>query len=466
MRILSVTAIVVSTVYANVDIVHTDAGLCVGWSTQDETVLWNADESTLHYFGSGHESISLGLNDGLVTGVPSLVVAVSSDDGEQNDSIMVFDAMNCIMLDSRPVVCDSILSEVPPAPYSIHDIHVSRYSHGMRMLMGCSMGAYTSTNSTCFITNTHLIDESGSIGFNEHRCRMWDQDYYWPPRMSGPVGLLGSSVSMQGYGYPPWPYEYRLVSLAWDLPVNGCSRIDSLFNCTFYSVSTEETPEPLVLALGSCGNQAVALWQEEGDDGNINTSLFIGDVSPAVTEEFPFPAPLGEPAAMSRHPYFWGMLLVWTSGDSLMCRHYDGEWNDFDRVVQTGIGTVGNEDLAVCAVEDGYWLAWLETGELFPEVLFVPEDSVTGIGPQTGIRERVGLELYPNPFTASVRIKPLGITGSCAITVYDASGRTVARHEPADGEWTWFGSNAPSGIYHVVVSSDAGYIFGKLVHLR
>lgn len=466
MRILLLAFVLAALAYGNVDIVHTDAGLCVGWSKPDETAVWNVDESAVHYFDPGHEFISLGLNDGLVTGIPSLVVAVSSDDEEQNDSIMVFDAMNCVMLDSRSVVPDSILQGVPTAPYTIHDIHVSRYSHDMRMLMGCTMGAYTSTMSTCFLTNTSLVDDGGFIGFDEHRCRMWDEGYYWPPRMSGPVGLLGSSICMEAEGYAPWPYSYYLISTAWDLPTDGGSRIDSLFNYTFYSVSTEETPAPLVLALGSCGDRVVSLWKEEGDEGNVNTSLFIDDVAPAVTEEFPFPAPLSEPAAMSCHPYYWGMLLAWTSGDSLLCRHYDGEWNDYDRLLQTGIGTVGNEDLAVCAVEEGYWIAWLESGELFPEVLFVPEDSVTGIGTQAGIPERAGLGLYPNPFTASVRIAPEGITGSCRITVYDASGRTVARHESKDGAWTWYGGSEPSGIYLVVVSSDTGSVSGRLVHLE
>jgi len=465
MRFLLVTLALASLAAAEVDIVHTGAGLCVGWTKPSEAGLWNVDESSFHYFGPCHESISLGLNDGLVTDIPSLVVSVSSDDEEQNDSIMVFDALNCVMMDSRPVVPDSILQGAPPAPYSVHEIHVSRYSHDMRMLMGCSMGAYASTMSDCFYTNSSLVDDGGSIGFGEHRCRMWSGGYYWPPRVSGPVGILGSSVCMEGYGYAPYPYSYYLVSTAWDLPTDGGSVIDSLFNCTFYTVSTTETPAPLVLAMGSSGNHVVALWREE-NYGEVNTTLFIDDVQPWITEEFPFPSPVAEPAAMSCHPYYSGMLLTWVKGDSLMCRHYDGGWNDYDRVLQTGVGTVGDRDLAVCSVSDGYWIAWLESGELFPEVLFVDEDSVTGVGRQAFTPEMPGLELYPNPFTASVQIVPAGLTGNCRISIYDSAGRTVATAETEEEAWTWCPGDEPAGIYHVVLSTETFTVSRRLVHLR
>jgi hypothetical protein len=168
---------------------------------------------------------------------------------------------------------------------------------------------------------------------------------------------------------------------------------------------------------------------------------------------------------MSCHPYYNGMLLAWVQGSELRCRHFDGEWNGYDHIVQTGLGSVADQDIAVCSDVDGYWIAWLESGAAEPELVYVPRDSVTGIAGGGISPAQLELDLYPNPFAEVLHVQPSGFTGACRISVYDTAGRAVESAGIVNGSWEWDAGSLPAGLYSVVAESPEGAVTRRVMHI-
>lgn len=465
MRNFFLTLMAVSAVSANVDIIKTDQGLCIGWIVPSGPVVKNLDESSQIQFNPLYQNGHISIGDGPGTGVSSLVVALSDQYEEVPDSLILLDAQSMTRLSSREVISDSILEE-PYYPIPIRIMSVSRYDYGMRYLLACVMGESTSSNTDTWITNSTMIKDGDDVALIDHK-----QHYeHWPfidyTKSPRPFNLMGNSfIGYRLYNYFSGEYSHDMVSFSYDMPVEATDSLPPLFSYTLYSETNYSSDWTRVIAAGSDLGITVALWGESGLE-NVYTSIFIDDVQPASTEAFPFPYPRNEPSAMSCHPYYDGMLLAWIQGSELRCRHFDGEWNGYDHIVQTGLGTVMDQNIAVCSDVDGYWIAWLENSASEPEVVFVPRDSVTGISGSGISSVEMTLGLFPNPFGEVLHIAPSGFTGNCRISIYDTAGRIVESTTMSSNVWDWDASSIPTGLYSIVAESPEGTISRRVMHLR
>ncbi|MCK5117497.1 MAG: T9SS type A sorting domain-containing protein [Candidatus Aegiribacteria sp.] len=465
MRYYFLVLMAVSAVSANVDIIKTDQGLCIGWIVPSGPVVKNLDESSQIQFNPIYQNGHISIGDGPDTGVSSLVVALS-DQWEEvpDDSLILLDAQSMTRLSSREVISDSILEE-PYYPVPIRVMSVSRYDYGMRDLLACIISDHTSSMSYTWITNSAMVLDGNDIDLIEHKqCYHAGpvNDYSQSPR---PFNLMGSSViAFREYNWFSHEYYHSVVSLSYDMPIETTDLLPPLFEYSIYSETNYSSSWARVIAAGSDLGITVALWGESGLD-NVYTSIFIDDVQPTSTEAFPFPYPRNQPSAMSCHPYYDGMLLAWIQGSELRCRHFDGEWNDYDHIVQSGLGTVTDQNIAVCSDVDGYWIAWLENGASEPEVVFVPRDSVTGISGSGISSIEMTLDLFPNPFGNVLHIAPSGFTGNCRISIYDTAGRIVESTTMSSDVWDWDASSIPTGLYSIVAESPEGTISRRVMHL-
>jgi len=464
MRYFFLALMAVSVVSANVDIIKTDQGLCIGWIVPSGPVVKNLDESSQIQFNPLYQNGHISIGDGPDTGVSSLVVALSDQWEEVPDSLILLDAQSMTRLSSREVISDSILGE-PYYSAPIRIMSVSRYDYGMRDLLACIISEHTSSMSYTWITNSAMVLDGNDIDLIEHK-QYYDagsiNDYSQSPR---PFNLMGSSViAFREYNWFRGEYYHDLVSLSYDMPIEATDSLPPLFSYTLYSETNYSSDWTRVIAAGSDLGITVALWGESGMD-NVYTSIFIDDVQPTSTESFPFPYPRNQPSAMSCHPYYDGMLLAWIQGSELRCRHFDGEWNGYDHIVQTGLGMVTDQNIAVCSDVDGYWIAWLENGASEPEVAFVPRDSVTGISGSGISSVEITLDLFPNPFRNLLHIAPSGFTGNCRISIYDTAGRIVESTTMSSDVWDWDASSIPTGLYSIVAESPEGTISRRVIHL-
>lgn len=250
------------------------------------------------------------------------------------------------------------------------------------------------------------------------------------------------------------------------------SRTDArgdMWDHRFYWIDYAEPPlEAHMMALGSSSDQAVALWEDTS--GTIRYTVFSDSIAPDGTWELPFPEPgPGRPAAMSRNPELQGLLMGWFCDGQVRVRHYQGEWNAYDHVVGEGVSWVEEGNVAVHGVSGGFWVAWLESGEDAPELVFVDSASVSGTarGP---VPVGAALEVFPNPFTACLTVD-LGGDSDGEVRVYDLSGRMVARLVPDDGGvCTWNGRDesgraVPAGAYILRAVTGGGEAVSRVVRL-
>lgn len=238
---------------------------------------------------------------------------------------------------------------------------------------------------------------------------------------------------------------------------------------TFYSIWC--VPNPLqthMMALGSCSDEAVALWEDTS--GTINYTVFSDSIAPDDTWELPFPEPGPDrPAAMSCHPEQQGLLMGWFCDGQVRVRHYRGEWNAYDHVVGEDVSWVEEGNIAIHGVPGGFWVAWLESGEDAPELVFVDSASVSGIE-DLAERSIPRPRVFPNPFTACLTVD-LGGDSDGEVRVYDLSGRMVARLVPDDGGvCTWNGRDesgraVPAGAYILRAVTGGGEAVSRVVRL-
>jgi len=224
--------------------------------------------------------------------------------------------------------------------------------------------------------------------------------------------------------------------------------------------STTESTEPELLASGSDYYEAVFLWSDS--TGTVYYS--IHDCMEGFTSTLPFPGqgPTRlQPAAMSANPADPGLLLVWQSGGDLYCRHYSDGWNDYAYLLRSGLYPLSPGHIAVCGVEDGYWVAYLEGG---PEVFFVDRNDVTGIGSTSSPVEPVAPRIWPNPFSSCLSVSLAG-DDFLEVELFDGAGRLHA-HTSGEGVALLDTSDLPSGCYLVRVTSGNEVFTEKAVLAR
>jgi hypothetical protein len=248
-------------------------------------------------------------------------------------------------------------------------------------------------------------------------------------------------------------------------PVTGS--YSPMLHENFYNPGTGSYSPGEVRALGSCAAHSVGLWTTM-DEAELRYSTFDGvDPGAAETAAWPFGYLLAQPCAMSCNPVDPGLLLVWYSSGSVMCRHYQGEWNDYSHVVMTGVGSFGDDNIAVCSVSDGYWAAWLEYGSDRPVVVFIPRDSVTGISSPDTAAPGNGAAVWPNPCGGMLSISVNSSGSPCTVEIYDMNGRLAGTAVP-DGQGTchWDTRGQPVGTLLVRVTGPGVYRCFKVLVLK
>ena len=286
-------------------------------------------------------------------------------------------------------------------------------------------------------------------------------------RMVGPVTCQDGRPMMAtdrhiggGWG---WPGNVSLMTLVWD---PGAGSLELLCD-TLVSDPDTLPSDPLVMALGSCSDRAVLIWADAWGDV-MYSDYNCSDPSPISTGTYQWSLPESDtPCAMSCDPDDEGLLLVWHSPGEVRCRHFQDGWNGFDRVLWSGGGIVLEGNIAVCSVDDGYWVAWLIGGSdaEYPELQFVPRDSVTTIGGSVTEPPVLRLVAGPNPFRESLSIELEGSTGAAAVSIFDLAGRVVSRTIQSEDGFVWDPDDTPPGTYIIMVSSGEFHASRKVVLL-
>ena len=276
-------------------------------------------------------------------------------------------------------------------------------------------------------------------------------------RMVGPVTCQDSraifATDRFKAGYWGYPGYTMLMTLSHNPPIDPVYLL-----CDTLTSTPDTLPcDPCVMAMGSCTDRGLFLWADEW--GAVHFSSYnCSEPAPISTEPYSWAYPSNSnPCAMSCNPDDEGLLLVWYRNGEVRCRHFLNAWNDFDHIVRVGTGAVSEGNIAVCSVEDGYWIAWLEEGtdSEYPELEFVPRASVTSIGDSSAQPLECYLRVCPNPFSERLSISAEGLAGPATLRIFDLAGRLVHRSYSADdGTFSWNSVDMPSGTYIVTIGSD------------
>lgn len=236
-----------------------------------------------------------------------------------------------------------------------------------------------------------------------------------------------------------------------------------------------------IQSVGSCFSEALVFWTTVNDEELLYSVFPAGSSAASISDPAPYSIPQLSPLAMTCNPDDSGLLLVWQQSGEIRCAHWEGEWNQYWHVVETGVADLMNGNLAVCSVEDGYWIAWItysaESSEnlehlnprAIPDVRFVSRSTVTSIdGPSEGLLIN-GITVSPNPvFPGNVlSIHAEQAEGIGQVELRDLNGRIqAASNFDSFGNATIGTDNLQPGTYFVRVSVGNTDLSKKVIVLR
>ncbi len=298
----------------------------------------------------------------------------------------------------------------------------------------------------------------------------WNKNYYgsecdgysiYPAMMVGPVVCPGGNVLIGT------SFGYNSSSSQW--LVNHTLMFDpDSSDLLCYTIGEDWDPNLAgVMGLG-CSSDTDMILLYADNTGEVNWSTFTAfSPVPESTEILPWDFPeLDDPVAFTSTFELPGMLMVWYRDGEIRCRHWDGEWNNFDYFVAYSSYPPDLEEIAVCADTDGYWVAWLPGTASEPEVVFVNSDNVTGMDDRenTSIESGVFISPVANPACGYLSVEISG-TASGVITVFDLSGRTVLESViPGEGISS-LGELPASGIYFIRLHHSTGVVSCKVISI-
>ena len=297
----------------------------------------------------------------------------------------------------------------------------------------------------------------------------WYENYYfnkcdnsslYPAMMVGPVASPGgNSLIGTSYGYnstSQWLINHTLMydpdstdllchtlGEDWDPNISG------------------------VMGLGSSSDSDMILLFAD-DSGEVNWSDFttISPV-PESTNLLPWDFPgLNDPIAFTSTFELPGMLMVWYRDGELRCRHWNGEWNNYDYFVANSVQPPTLEEIAVCADTDGYWVSWLPGDASEPEVVFVNFDDVTSVEEEELFPVEPTARISPvtNPTRGNLSVDIFGVT-SGVVTITDISGRMVLEREVQREGLYSLGELPVSGMYFIRLHHPTGNVSCRLISL-
>mgnify|MGYP001035203546 CR=1 FL=1 len=400
-----------------------------------------------------------------------IVLFITSTYGTECDTLITFSPTDLSRLDSRPMYGDyehyryGFLKNPDPR----WDAFLTVFSYNF-----CS-----SITNLLWETYELSVSPSGEI---EQLFSLYESKYKGIPTGADQYAYLDfCGPVMKGSGWPlfcaierqpggPWPSGAACWSFVHNPPVDSTY----LLHDVFYSADSEKPDwPPTLMAMGSSSDDAIVLWEDA--DGQVMYSSFDGmSPVPVYTASFPGSNPREENCcAMSSNPEDAGMLLAWYDDGDIICRHYEGVWNDYAHIVASGIDNVGSGNIAVSSVDEGYWVAWMDDSDTYPELVFVDRDMVTSIyGGGSPAVAGAWLLVFPNPCRNILSIVPTGLpeTGSCRVLIHDCSGRLVQSIDAMDVEnyLTWdcrdrSGEECTPGVYFVTLDVSGSSVTQKVL---
>ena len=477
MKTLMAALLITVPVLANVEVVPHGSGsdvFFVSWiSTSDEACL-------ARYYGSSIEDQTI-FSDRMMASV-----GVCDDGGDSYHVLFVtseedayYDSLYTIHSDSltvQDVVAMERWHQV--AQYGLLKYPDERWDG---LLTGFQYTILSSATDIYWFTTEFDVAADGSITlgttlFEEDPYTLQMMDDPFINRLVGPVVCQDSwpvfATDVRHAGSGPIPGYVNLTSFTHNPPSDSLN----LLSDVFHSAVSTLPYYPRMMAFGSCLQKGLLMWADGW--GTVMYSGFdCEDPVPLSTQTYQWSEPSrSSPCAMSGNPADEGLLLAWYHAGEIRCRHFEGEWNGFDHIVQTGVSSVSEGNIALCSVEDGYWVAWLAGSASEPELVFVPRDVVTGIGNhETPHLEDLSIVLSPNPCPGSLSISLIGVSGEDVsdILIYSTDGRLIRtlNAQEGNGSVIWdgcdiSGDEAPCGTYMVRGIIENRSVSARFVKLR
>ena len=337
-------------------------------------------------------------------------------------------------------------------------------------LLGRYMAGYTSSGAEFFwITREYTVSESGDITMGD--SLMLEDPYpatgsnypedlvhnlVFPVMNASGCPVMAERQAVPGGPMPPTPGSFYIASQCHNTTASSV-----YLTADTLTWSTAESTEPQMLASGSNETEALFLWSDS--TSTVYYSLHDCSEGFFFTAPFPGQGPSSlNPAAISANPEDPGMLLVWRNGGNIFCRHYQNGWNDYAYLIAEDVPAFPPGKLAVCSVEDGYWVAYALGFDA--EVFFVARENVTQITETSVPVDPLQVEVYPNPFSSALTVR---IPGERLLSarLYDNSGRIVQTGSGAGSVFMDTGT-LPSGCYMLRVSAGEDIYTGKVVLVR
>ena len=386
------------------------------------------------------------------------------------DTLYLLDPATLEILNKRSLGPNDF--DIGPYPYIIEELHVPRYQlYSDSLTIFANIGndlVYTSTRSVSYevylaSASMDLADSGSMILCDTLTCYLGYG--FGPPRFLGPIVLSDLNPLIISYRYycdPMFFHAWISSFLHQEQTAPADEAGDMAAHCIWGYTGDpySGTFQVSVSTLGSSSYEAVGIWSDSTDTQYY--SVFEDSIAPSSTAEYPFPHPTpSEPAAMSRNPLDSGILLAWYQNGEIRARHWEGEWNNSDYIIASGQPSIDVDEIAVCSVDDGYWVTWLPDGANQPILEYVERGAVTGIETDYHyVPTQFILHASENPFTESVSIFVEGYSIPCKLEVFDLSGRLVRilENNYEGNTFMWDGkSNSgremPPGAYFIQTSS-------------
>jgi len=450
-----------------------DVDMVMGDAAQDELIIsWSLDYSVFlgRYSGGTYTDVIEHQNRNAVT------VTKATDSGSGEHILLL------------PYVDEEFGVPVQIFTYSYENLTLENYCPVPSMQMHDRFGflktpdprwdallAYSNVAFCSSVTNLwaeqtyYDISSSGLLtGINS---AYWAKDYYWKGygrQKDVRAVMVGPVICPGGYSLIATSFGHDDGSGGWLMNHSLVFDPDSS-ELLCYTIGEFWDPvESGVLGLGSSSDtEAVLLFSDSL--GVMNWSLYTTlQPAPESTSLLPWTFPdRDDPVAFSSASTLPGILMAWYREGQIRCRHWNGQWNNYDYFVASSPQSPLIGDISVCADTDGYWIAWLPVAEPEPLVAFIDFGSVTGLSEHSSGILDPALTLRPvaNPVSGPLSVEVLG-TESGQIAVLDLSGRIVLRAE-ASGEGLYqLGELPVPGVYVVRLSCPGGEAIARVISIR
>lgn len=320
------------------------------------------------------------------------------------------------------------------------------------------------------VTKASDIQGIASAAFNPETCPGWtdelyyfNNDYGWiDDSFHGPVTIGNSPALTVTADYRSfwWPPDYWNIRSQVNEPdPTGPPDDMRVINVDYEELSKPVTGYPCGYCLGSCAVEAVFLWADSS--GISYTTSFSGDpLQMETTEIFEYNITTGDTGiAASCYPEDVGILICYYHDGCIKARYRENQWSPYEHIISES-GVVYEGDLAVCSVEDGYWIAWKTSGAEYPELAFIDRETLTGIEECQQLEmNRPVISVSPNPFSASTVFVIEGVENrsTAIVRIFDCSGRlvrTLGSGEDCNPSWNGReedGKMCPVGAYMAIV---------------